>query len=134
MTLAHYLQKREQVRVNNFYKLGSLFLLLVMPFFIQAETLCGELFYVHNAEGQRPYYALYTDTGLTPEQCLQQNNGFVIADSGEYRDIAEKAQMLDGSFAFDSELYDVGLEGLIRMFIVGIGIGAILAIINKLRR
>ena len=35
---------------------------------------------------------------------------------------------------FDPIAYDVGFEGIVRMFVVGIGIGAICAIINKLRR
>jgi len=35
---------------------------------------------------------------------------------------------------FDPLAYDVGFEGVITMFISGVGIGAILAILNKLRR
>jgi len=35
---------------------------------------------------------------------------------------------------FDPLAYDAGFEGVITMFIAGIGIGAILALLNKLRR
>jgi len=35
---------------------------------------------------------------------------------------------------FDPLAYDTGFEGVITMFITGVGIGAILAILNKLRR
>ncbi|PAJ71750.1 hypothetical protein CJF42_25030 [Pseudoalteromonas sp. NBT06-2] len=35
---------------------------------------------------------------------------------------------------FDPLAYDAGFEGVITMFIAGIGVGAILAILNKLRR
>jgi hypothetical protein len=36
--------------------------------------------------------------------------------------------------SFNTGAYDVGFEGVIKMFIVGIGVGAILAILSKLRR
>jgi len=39
-----------------------------------------------------------------------------------------------GSEEFDEEMYDAGLEGIIKLFIAGISIGAILGMIFKLRR
>ena len=64
----------------------------------------------------------YVNSANTLEQC----SNFIVMTATEYNNIKSEE--------FSMEAYDYGLEGVVRMFVAGIGIGAILAFLAKLRR
>jgi hypothetical protein len=72
--------------------------------------------------------------------CVELIAGEFIATGAPIAECAHYILMSPNDFnanaqsTFDPQAYDTGFEGVIRMFIAGIGIGAILAFINKLRR
>jgi len=86
--------------------------------------------------GGRPLRVVYTDSVYTAENCFEQSNGFVTLSSAEYALLKqiEEQQENNSSEQFNEEMYDVGFEGIIKLFIAGMGIGAILAMLSKLRR
>ncbi|MCP4984974.1 MAG: hypothetical protein GY928_02570, partial [Colwellia sp.] len=64
----------------------------------------------------------YENNGATIEQC----NDFVVMTSTQYNNIKGEV--------FDPAAYEIGLYGILKFFTAGIGIGAILALVSKLRR
>lgn len=72
--------------------------------------------------------------------CVEIINGQLIATGAPLSSCLDYILMTPNDFnansssVFDVQSYDVGFEGIIKMFIAGIGIGAILAFLAKLRR
>lgn len=64
----------------------------------------------------------YTNNASTLEQCTE----YVVMTYQNYNSMQLEK--------FNPEAYGFGFEGVIRMFIAGIGIGAVLAMIFKIRR
>ncbi len=62
------------------------------------------------------------------------NQPVAIADCQQYILMSPNDFNANAAGQFDQIAYDVGFEGVIRMFIAGLGTGAICAILNKLRR
>ncbi len=72
--------------------------------------------------------------------CVQIVSGELIATGAPLATCVDYILMSPNDFnanassVFDVQSYDIGFEGIIRMFVAGIGIGAILAFLAKLRR
>ena len=72
--------------------------------------------------------------------CVEIINGGLVATGAPLASCVDYILMSPNDFnanasgVFDTEAYDIGFEGIIRMFVAGIGIGAILAFLAKLRR
>lgn len=64
----------------------------------------------------------YSNNASTLEQCTE----FIVMTAQNYNSMQLEQ--------FDPTAYDYGFEGVIKMFIAGIGVGAILSMIFKLRR
>ncbi|PHR84510.1 MAG: hypothetical protein COA59_06030 [Colwellia sp.] len=66
--------------------------------------------------------SIYQNNGSTLEQCTT----YVVMTSTEYNNIQSEI--------FNLDAYNVGFEGVITMFVAGIGIGAVIGLITKIRR
>ncbi|PCI57426.1 MAG: hypothetical protein COB45_04285 [Gammaproteobacteria bacterium] len=66
--------------------------------------------------------SIYQNNSSTLEQCTT----YVVMTSTEYNNIQSEA--------FNLDAYDLGFEGVITMFVAGIGIGAVIGLITKIRR
>ena len=72
--------------------------------------------------------------------CVQIVSGELIASGAPLATCVDYILMSPNDFnanassVFDVQSYDIGFEGIIRMFVAGIGICAILAFLAKLRR
>jgi hypothetical protein len=72
--------------------------------------------------------------------CVQIVSGELVATGAPLATCVDYILMSPNDFnanassVFDVQSYDIGFEGIIKMFIAGIGIGAILAFLSKLRR
>lgn len=58
---------------------------------------------------------------------IDECNGWVILTKSDY-------QAIQSENTFDPALYDMGYEAVITSFVIGIGIGWVLAIISKIKR
>ena len=97
MTVWHYIDLRDSLKMNRTFKFLSFLVLLVMPFFIQAQGQCVELFYVNPTDGVgRPYYAVYTDVTVSADDCYTLESSLVIVNPAEFAVFNEKVKQTLG--------------------------------------
>lgn len=106
--------------------LSALIFLLFSSDIFAAECLQARGEYFHDFY-QADFVYFTRDTGQTAVNCTDT----VVMTGSEYESLNEQT---DSDNAFDSEAFDLGQEAMIKMFIVGFGIGAIIAMLMKLRR
>jgi hypothetical protein len=131
MTIDDYSKLKRYKALNSRYKKISLVLFILLIIQLSVPVKAAECLRYSgtgtNSSGE--YDVLYRD-GDSLDGC-----GLTVVMSGaEYAELKTKADMTQESYQFDSDMYDLGVEGVIKLFVAGLGIGAILAMLNKIRR
>jgi hypothetical protein len=81
-------------------------------------------------------YAVYFDDFISIESCPNNEDHHMILDVSEYQMYVLQSELLADSQVntFDTEAYDFAYEGILMSWVIGLGIGLILAVVAKLKR
>lgn len=128
--------ERAFLKVNNKKKsinfIPFLFLLFIVLFVFSSFSYSAQCFQQRGTYFHETYQAnltYYTDDAGSLSGC----NETVVMSGIEYAVLEEQAKVNDQNH-FDEELYDMAIEAILRFHVAGFGIGAILAMLFKLRR
>lgn len=127
-SIAKYLVNKSEIR----YKYLSKFVLLLLVIFLSFDALsaeCREFSHRITSTSSGVVYDVYYTDDLPEDTCTE--TGILTSEEfARYRLFEEKGYQEQ----FNYEAYDIGFEGVIKMFVAGMGIGLILAMLNRLRR
>jgi len=134
MTLDDYSRLNRYKRLNTVYKRLSIVLVfailyLLFPSTSDAASCWQDRGSYYHTTYQANFQGLTDDAG-TVDSCT----GVILMTAQEYAKLKAESEFALESNSFDSEMYDLGIEGVIKLFVAGLGIGAILAMLNKIRR
>jgi hypothetical protein len=86
-------------------------------------------FYTKTTTDPDEEYIIYWLADETIEECGNITDGYVILTPTEYATLEHS-----GYLTFDEEAYDMAYSGVVGSWVIGLGIGFVLAMIAKLKR